>query len=59
MIESTLQSLKVKKIGLSLPRYELAEQEKALLHLFERAKLSEDVALFVSRAQTNHRSSVV
>lgn len=59
MIESTLQSLKVKKIGLSLPRYELAEQEKALLHLFERAKLSDEVALFVSRAQSAHRSSIV
>jgi hypothetical protein len=58
LIEATLQSLKVKNVGLSLPRYELVDQEKALLKLFERAKLPGEMSLFMSRAQNSSRSQI-
>ncbi|TVQ78503.1 MAG: hypothetical protein EA369_06650 [Bradymonadales bacterium] len=56
MIEEALSSLKVSRVGLSLPRYELADQETALLKLIERAQLPNEISLFLSRAAQAQRS---
>jgi len=58
-IEATLASLKVNRVGLSLPRYELADQERALLQHFERAHLPTDLSLFLSRLDSNPRPMAV
>jgi len=49
-LEVTLRSLKVSKVGLSLPRYEAAEQERLLLKLVREAELPKQTSLFLSRA---------
>lgn len=51
-IESTVQSLKVSRVGLSLPRFDYGEQEKALLEIVRRARLPENLSLFLSRASS-------
>lgn len=49
-LESTIRSLKVQRLGLSLPRYEAAEQERLLLNLLRETQLPEKTSLFLSRA---------
>lgn len=49
-LEKTIQDLKVDKIGLSLPRFETGEQEKALLKHLQSTELPTKCSLFLSRA---------
>jgi len=51
-LEETIRSLKVSKVGLSLPRYEAAEQERLLLKIIREAQLPEKTSLFLSRASS-------
>lgn len=52
MVQQTLLSLKVEKVGLSLPRYEAAEQERILLQLLRESGLPEKTSLFLPRASS-------
>ncbi|PIR22296.1 MAG: hypothetical protein COV44_08760 [Deltaproteobacteria bacterium CG11_big_fil_rev_8_21_14_0_20_45_16] len=51
-LDETIRSLKVSKVGLSLPRYEAAEQERLLLKIVREAQLPEKTSLFLSRASS-------
>ena|GEM_PF-4839639 len=51
-LEQTLNSLKVTRVGLSLPRYEAAEQERLLLKILKEAQLPDRTSLFLSRASS-------
>lgn len=51
-LEKTIDSLKVNKVGVSLPRYEAAEQERILLKILNEADLPERTSLFLSRASS-------
>ncbi len=53
LVDETLRSLKVDKIGLSLPRFELIDQERALFQHLEASSLRADASLFVARAAQN------
>lgn len=48
-IAETAESLRVKELGLSLPRFELSEQEQALLRILQSAHLPTETSLFLSR----------
>lgn len=50
LINETAESLKVNRIGLSLPRFELADQERALLKALQAGHLPANTSLFMSRA---------
>ena len=50
LINETADSLKVGRIGLSLPRFELADQERALLKSLQASHLPVNTSLFMSRA---------
>ncbi|MDB5038196.1 MAG: cytosol aminopeptidase [Bacteriovoracaceae bacterium] len=50
LIDRTIQSLKVEKIGLSLPRFDLADHERALLKTLQASRLPGNTSLFMSRA---------
>jgi len=52
-IVETLNALKVDKFGLSLPRFELVDQERALLSHLEASELKSDATLFLARAAQN------
>ena len=52
LLEQTIQSLRVEKVGLSLPRYEVAEHEKALLKILQNSALPKSTSLFLSRASS-------
>lgn len=56
LIEHTASSLKVEKIGLSLPRFELADHERALLKTLQSSRLPGTTSLFVSRGHSNQIS---
>ncbi len=56
-IESTLHALNVSKVGLSLPRYEVAEHERALMRILQTVNLPKNTSLFLSRA-SSHMSSL-
>lgn len=49
-VEQVVRSLKVEQIGLSLPRFESSQQEKALLEILKLAHLPNQTSLFLSRA---------
>jgi hypothetical protein len=49
-IDETLQSLRVEKVGLSLPRFDMADHERALLQSLQASPLRADIRLFVARA---------
>lgn len=51
-IAETVESLKVKTLGLSLPRYEVADQERSLLKTLEAAHLPAKTSLFLSRVHS-------
>ena len=52
-ISETIQSLKVETIGLSLPRFELADHERALLRTLKATRLPSTTSLFISRVSEN------
>lgn len=54
MIDDTIRHLKVEKLGLSLPRFELIDQERALLQSLEASPLRADASLFMARASQNY-----
>ena len=49
-IYQTIRTLNVKKLGLSLPRFDLVDQEKALVKAFQMSRLPNDTTLFMARA---------
>lgn len=53
VLEQTVESLKVDKIGISLPRYEVGEHERALLKILQSARLPSNTSVFLSRASTH------
>ena len=53
MIEETAQSLKVEKVGLSLPRFDLIDQERAVLQSLQASPLRADTSFFLARAHQN------
>lgn len=57
LIDDTIRHLKVERVGLSLPRFDLVDQERALLANLEASPLRADTALFVSRASQNFSPS--
>jgi hypothetical protein len=50
IVNETISSLNVEKIGLSLPRFVAADQEKALLKCLQSSHLPVSTNLFMSRA---------
>lgn len=50
LIDQTIRSLKVRTLGLSLPRYEIAEHERALLKTLQLSTLPTNTHLFMARA---------
>jgi hypothetical protein len=52
VIHRTIQSLRVEKIGLSLPRFDLQDHERALLKTLQSTRLPTGTSLFLSRAST-------
>jgi hypothetical protein len=59
LIEQTARSLKVEQFGLSLPRFELVDHERALLKALQLSKLPSDTTLFMARAATYTQSTQV
>jgi hypothetical protein len=57
VITATSNPLKVTKIGLSLPRFNSTEHEKALLGALEQSALPENTSLFLSRAVSSTQIS--
>lgn len=57
MIEQTIRSLRTEKVGLSLPRFDLVDHERALLTSLQASPLKSDTALFVARAAQNYSPS--
>lgn len=57
LIDETVRHLKVDKLGLSLPRFELVDQERALFQSLEASPLRADASLFVARAAQNFSPS--
>lgn len=53
LIDETLKSLNVTRFGLSLPRYDLVDQERALLQHLEASHLNASATLFLARAAQN------
>lgn len=51
-IEKTIRSLKVRKIGLSLPRFDLQDDERAVLQQLQASSLPHETSLFMARALT-------
>jgi len=52
ILEVTISSLNVSKVGLSLPRYEVAEHERALMRILQNTNLPKNTSLFLSRASS-------
>ncbi len=52
LVDRTIQSLKIEKIGLSLPRFDLADHERALLKTLQSSRLPGTTSLFVSRTSS-------
>lgn len=50
LIDEVTRSLKVEKLGLSLPRFDLIDHEKALLQSLQMSSLRADSSLFLARA---------
>ena len=50
VLAKTAQSLKVHNIGLSLPRYDLLDHEKAVVKVLQTSQLPNSTCLFISRA---------
>lgn len=50
LIAKTIESLKVEKLGLSLPRFDQVDNERALLKTLQASRLPGQTSLFVSRA---------
>jgi hypothetical protein len=50
ILESTVGSLNVSRVGVSLPRYEVAEHERALMRILQSTQLPKSTSLFLSRA---------
>lgn len=53
LLEHTVSALKVQRVGISLPRYEVAEHERALLRVLQSAQLPQTTSLFLSRASSH------
>ena len=53
LIADTVQSLKVKRVGLALPRFEVSDHERALIRILQTSRLPQDTALFLSRASSS------
>lgn len=50
IIDQMIRSLKVEKVGLSLPRFEILDEERALLQSLQASSLRADATLFLARA---------
>lgn len=50
VVDETVRSLRVEKIGLSLPRFEHADFERSLLQALQSTHLPSNTSLFISRA---------
>jgi hypothetical protein len=50
VIDRTIQPLRVDKIGLSLPRFDVADHERALLKTLQATRLPGNTSLFMARA---------
>ncbi len=50
LVDSTIQSLKVDRIGISLPRFDLTDHERALVSTLQNSRLPTATSLFISRA---------
>lgn len=50
LIDQTVRSLRVETIGLSLPRYDIADHERALLKTLQASSLPTTTHLFMARA---------
>lgn len=50
VIERTIHSLRVEKIGMSLPRFEILDHERALLKTLQSTRLPTGASLFMARA---------
>ncbi len=52
-IEKTIQPLRVDRVGLSLPRFDLIDHERALLKTLQASRLPSNTSLFLSRMSQN------
>lgn len=59
ILAKTAGSLKVQTIGLSLPRYDLVDQEQALVKALQASHLPSMTSLFISRAASSSSAIVV
>lgn len=50
LIDQTIRPLKIQRLGLSLPRFDLADHERAVLKSLQQSRLPGDTHLFMSRA---------
>jgi hypothetical protein len=50
ILEATVGALNVGRVGLSLPRYEVAEHERALMRILQSTQWPKNTSLFLSRA---------